>query len=100
MASAIEPPTRPSTIIGTASAKPIAPTASDDRVREYTCTATATAVIWLPIADSDWPTHSRRYSGDSRSGRMSANKRLRPDAPAFVTVTMPPGKHRYARPGR
>ena len=75
-ASAMAPPSSPTVMDGTAAHSASAPTAADECVSVYTCSATANIVIWVPIADSPEPTHRRRKAGDSRSGVTSMNRRV------------------------
>jgi hypothetical protein len=57
-------------------AAPMPPTAAVDRVRSYTCSETANAVIADPVRDSIVPSHSRRKAGCSRSGVTSVSSRM------------------------
>ena len=49
----------------------------------YTWIDTVTAVICWPSCDTVDPTHNRRKSADSRSGRMSVSRRT---LTTYVTV--------------
>lgn len=73
IASAIAPPYSPNTISGTSEQSPTSPTANVECDSAYTWIDTVTAVICCPSCDTVDPTHNRRKSGDSFSGRRSVS---------------------------
>jgi hypothetical protein len=98
-ASAMAPPSSPIVTVGTICATPIAPTASDERVMSYTCSGTANMVSAPPTADNVDPIHSRRKSGNSRSGLMSASSRPARAAATWLLARRITGPSPHPGPG-